>query len=158
MKNNLKSLLLSIVFMSSISANVFAESPVQKHEHLHTAQLLTLNSGAKWQIDQSLHLGMSEIKKALTANIDAIHYDKFSAQQYLTLAKQVDQQLTYLFEHCKLPTKADAQLHILLAKVISGSALMKNIEGQKQGAVTIIQALEAYPIYFDDTNWQALAH
>jgi hypothetical protein len=160
MKNNLKSLLLSIVFMLSASANVFAESPNQKHNHEHenTPQSLSLNSGVKWQIDQSLHLGMSKIKKALLANLDAIHYNKFSAQQYLALAKQVDQQLNYLFEHCKLPTQADAQLHILLAKIMRGSAVMKNSEGQKQGAVAIIQALQDYPVYFNDAHWAPLMH
>jgi len=160
MKIPLKSVLLSIILIWSVSASVFAEKIRQEHNHQHesTPQSLTLDHGAKWQIDQSLHLGMNKIKQELVANLDAIHYDKFSAQQYLTLAGQVDKQLHYLFEHCKLPAKADAQLHILLAKIMQGSALMKKHEGQKLGAVVIIEVLQDYPRYFNDANWQAFEH
>ena len=160
MKINLKKALLSTVLMLSTSASVFAENLSQQHRHEHesTPQSLALDNGVKWQIDQSLHLGMVKIKQALVANLDAIHYDKFSAAQYAALAEQVDQQLSYLFKHCKLPVQADAQLHILLAKVMGGSVLMKNSVDQKQGAIAIMQALQDYPIYFNDANWQVFDH
>ena len=162
MNTNLKNVLLLTAFILSTSASAFTENLSQQHSHEHehesTAQSLVLDNGAKWQIDQSLHLGMVKIKQALVENLDAIHYDKFSAAQYAALAEQVDQQLSYLFEHCKLPAQADAQLHILLAKVMGASARMKKSVGQKQGAVAIIQTLQDYPKYFDDANWQAFDH
>jgi len=160
MKTNQKCVLLSLIILFSASASVFAEKLSQQHSHQHDSatQSLSLNNAAKWQIDQSLHLGMTKIQNVLSANLDAIHNNTLPAQQYVVLAKQVDQQLNYLFAHCKLPAEADAQLHILLAKIMRGSALMKNSESQKQGAVVIIQTLDDYPIYFNDASWQAFSH
>lgn len=160
MKIRLKSAMLFLAVIVITSASVASEKPSPQHNHQdeNTSGLLVLDNGSKWPIDQSLHMGMSKLKKALIVNLDAIHYDKFSAVQYTALAEKVDQQLRYLFEHCKLPAQADAQLHILLAKVMNGSALMKESEGQKQGAIAIIQALKDYPIYFNDVKWQTFTH
>jgi len=129
-----------------------------RHDHGYSTEKLSLNQGEKWQIDESLHIGMSGIKKEMMANLDAIHHDKYAKEQYSALAKRIDAQISYLFEHCKLPAKADAQLHILLANIMQGSHLMKAGETPRQGAIKIIQSLNDYPQYFNDSAWQAFEH
>ncbi|SEL85981.1 hypothetical protein SAMN05216262_1276 [Colwellia chukchiensis] len=164
MKANHLGVLITTVLMLTVPvlAQTHNHEQHKSHQHQdhhdHNTAALTLDNGKKWPIDESLHLGMNNIKSALVANIDAIHYDKFSALQYQALAKQLDQQLHYLFEHCQLPADADAQLHILLAKVMRASATMKSNQDQKQGAVAVIQALQDYPRYFNDPQWQDLVH
>ena len=134
----------------------------QEHQdhsnHHNSATTLSLNAGEKWPIDPSLHQGMSMIKRLMSENIDDIHYDKFSAQQFKQLASELDLQLKYLFKNCKLPPLADAQLHTLLAGVLQASHQMKQPVKQKQGAITVIKALQSYEQYFDDPKWQPLVH
>lgn len=141
------------VFMSLVIA---AEE--HRHDHGNSTEKLSLNQGEKWQIDNSLYLGMSNINQAVQAKLNDIHYDKFSSEQYLQLATQVDQQIAYLFEHCKLPPEADTQLHLLLAKIMRGSSMMKENKTPKQGAIFVIQALRDYPTYFNDKDWRGLDH
>jgi len=131
-----------------------------KHDKHHSVQqeILQLEQGVKWPIDASLHTGMSKIKNAMEVNISPIHTKQFTSVQYQTLANEIKVQLVYLFENCKLPTKADAQLHILLFKIMQGSEQMHKEGNQRGGAIEIIKSLQQYPQYFDDKNWQALTH
>jgi hypothetical protein len=131
-----------------------------KHDNHHSSQqeMMQLDQGNKWPIDASLHTGMNNIKTALEANIDTIHTKKFTVDQYAVLSNEIKKQLVYLFENCKLPAKADAQLHTLLFKVMQGNEQMKSPNNPRAGAIEIIKALQQYPQYFDDKNWQALKH
>jgi hypothetical protein len=119
---------------------------------------MKLNQGAKWPIDASLHKGMRNIKSSIEANISPIHTKQFTSPQYQALASEIKIHLVYLFENCKLPTEADAQLHTLLFKVMQGNEQMQKGDNQRGGAIEIIKALQQYPQYFDDKNWQALKH
>jgi hypothetical protein len=154
-------LLVSILFLAL--TGLITTQPViaseHKHDHHHAQQtMMKLNQGEKWPIDASLHKGMSNIKASMEANISPIHYKKFTSKQYQTLAGEIKTHLVYLFENCKLPAAADAQLHVLLFKVMQGSELMSEDVNQRAGAIEIIKALQQYPQYFDDKNWQALKH
>lgn len=147
--------MVAIVFNAALANLAIAE----EHQHHEMGeQILQLNHGVKWSIDASLHQGMTNIRQQLMLNLDDIHYDKFSKAQFLALANDFDQQLNYLFENCQLPPKADAQLHVLLAKIMQGNELIKNAQNKKQGAVMIMQALQDYPVYFNDEKWQEVSH
>jgi sialic acid synthase SpsE len=150
-----------LLLMAAILLNGTLSVVVTAQEHQHHEmgeQTLQLNHGVKWSIDASLHTGMANIRQQLMLNLDDIHYDKFSNQQFLVLASEFDKQLQYLFENCQLPAQADVQLHVLLAKIMHGNELIKNSENKKQGAIMIMQALQDYPVYFDDVNWQEIVH
>jgi hypothetical protein len=131
-----------------------------KHGSYHNPQqeMLRLDQGQKWPIDASLHTGMSNIKASMEKNISAIHSNKFTVEQYSNLSQEVKVQLVYLFESCKLPAKADEQLHTLLFKVMQGSEEMQSPDKPRAGAIQIIQALQLYPQYFNDRYWQVLEH
>ena len=147
-------LLTLIIFNFLVSYSTIAE----EHHHHDNQQTLQLNHGAKWQIDQSLHTGMASIQQQIVFNLDAIHFDKFSKPQFLALASGLDKQLNFIFENCQLAPKADAQLHVLLGKIMQGNDLMKYAQNKKSGAVMILQALQEYPKYFDDANWKNIIH
>lgn len=132
----------------------------QEHDHHanDTNRYMVLNQGEKWLIDESLHIGLSRIKTILESNLDDIHYDRFTVGQYAEFAKNINQQLAFLFEHCQLPPKADTQLHILLSKVMQGVAKIENATNKKSGVILILQALNDYPVYFNDPKWQPIVH
>lgn len=133
------------------------------HHHDHAVTPLALNQGQKWPIDDSLHIGMSQIKAVVEKNLNEIHHKTMTAQQYAKLAKKLQSQLDYLFKHCNLPAEADAQLHILLAEIMQGSNKMNShkmsaSENARDGAIQVIKALSRYPKYFNDSQWQGLQH
>lgn len=138
--------------------SVSAEEHSHDKHHNSSHEVLQLDSGQKWTIDKSLHIGMTRIKTSIEKNISEIHHKTFKNKQYVELSHEVTTHLGYLFEHCKLPSDADAQLHILLAGIMQGAEQMKSDDKQRQGAIKIIKALQTYPTYFNDTNWVPLAH
>lgn len=145
------------VVMFSCSLSYAAVADEHQH-HQSSQQMLQLNHGVKWQIDQSLHTAMVSIQKHLMLNLDAIHYDKFSNSQFTALAAELDKELNLIVKNCQLAPKADAQLHLLLAKLMQGSRLMRNAEDKKSGAIMVLQALQEYPKYFNDSDWQDIVH
>lgn len=156
MKKNL------LIFTLSFILSALTHHKVIALEHAHHASAsekeLSLNKGDKWAIDKSLHIGMTNIKNEIAENLTSIHYNKFTNEQYATLAITLDKHLSFLFANCQLPPLADAQLHTLLAKIIQGVDKIKHSNSKKQGAVLIIQVLQEYPHYFADPNWQSLKH
>jgi len=150
-------LVLVLTGLMSIPSAMASEHKHGNH-HKVLQEMMQLNNGAKWPIDGSLHKGMSSIKNSMETNISPIHTKKFTVEQYAALSNEIKIHLVYLFENCKLPAKADAQLHTLLFKVMQGSEQMHKGDNQRGGAIEIIKALQQYPQFFDDKNWQALKH
>ncbi|OUR80835.1 hypothetical protein A9Q75_09165 [Colwellia psychrerythraea] len=143
---------------ATVTNSAIANEHDHSHGHASTQQKMQLDQGKKWSIDASLHSGMSKIKNSMEENIDEIHKNKFTDAQYKSLAGKIDAQLAYLFENCMLPADADAQLHILLFDIMQASKQMQLSDNPRSGAITTIKALQKYPHYFDDKDWQALQH
>ncbi len=160
MKNIPLSLTFITVFISSFYSLPSALASEHSHDNHHVTKQhnITLNNGEKWPIDTSLHTGMTRIKTSMEKHINAIHNKTFKAEQYSVLAKELQQHLNYLFSHCKLPSDADAQLHLLLFRVMQGVEKMQETSEQRTGAIKVIKALQAYPECFKDDNWQAISH
>lgn len=156
MKKSLLIFTLVLILSTLIHHKVIAA----EHDHHHEVNeaKLSLNDGHKWPIDKSLHIGMNNIKKDIADNLSSIHHEQFSDEQYAMLATRLETHLSFLFANCQLPPLADAQLHTLLAKVMQGVDKIKHSTSKKQGAVLVIQALQDYPLYFADANWQSLQH
>ena len=151
---------IMVLVITGIMTTPPALASEHKHDKHHSVQqeMLKLNQGVKWPIDASLHTGMRKIKTSMETNISPIHTKQFTSTQYQILANEIKTHLVYLFENCKLPAEADAQLHVLLFKIMQGSEQMHQGDKQRGGAIEIIKALQQYPQYFDDKNWQALKH
>lgn len=156
----MKKILYIVAFIGALNTLQFSIVKAQEHEHdAQTHKLeLALNHGKRWTIDESLHIGMTSLKREIEINLEAIHNNQFSTTQYQELARSLNDHLNFLFKNCKLEPQADAQLHILLAKIMGGVEQIKSNDNQKQGVVLIIQSLQEYPVYFEDSNWQPLKH
>ena len=117
---------------------------------------LKLNAGKKWQTDAPLRKGMSEIRAAIGADKAAIETGKMTPDRYSALAKKIESQVAYMIENCKLTPDADAQLHLIIADLASGSDGMKGKDAaaRKAGAEKVIAALDAYGKYFDHPGWR----
>lgn len=147
---------VGLALMLALSGTV-APAQTSSHEGHASAELsLTLNSGEKWQGDASMIKGMSGIRDAMARRMEAIHDNTLPADSYPTLAAEVQGQVDYMVENCRLSPEVDEQLHMVLGQVLEGVAAMEGGDDQRAGAVRIMQALNAYGEHFEHPGWQGL--
>lgn len=148
------------VLLSGLAGAGFAAAA--GHEHGHGPTALSLDHGSKWATDATLRTGMANIGAAMAAARPAIHAGRFSAADYGALATQVEHDVGVIIAGCKLPSAADAQLHIVLTQVVEGIGMMRGDQktgGERaQGADTVMRALNAYAAFFDDPAFASPLH
>lgn len=166
MKRNISGLLNAILVATGLSFAAAGHAAPAHHPGAHeahgaAAEALQLNGDKKWGTDGALRKGMGNIRQAVAASIHDIHENRLSAAGYDALAKKVEGETGNIVANCKLDPKADAQLHLIIADLLAGSATMagKVKEAKRQdGAVKVIGALEKYAGYFDHPNFKPIAH
>ena len=138
MNKSIISMAIALCLVSGAPA--FAAEP---HAHGNRAAEvhLRLDNGKKWQTDDVLRRGMSEIRAAIAESLTPIHDNVFTPEQYGALAARIQAQIDYVVGSCKLPEKADQQLHLVLEQIIDGVAGMKAATGPSQGAAKIVGLL-----------------
>jgi hypothetical protein len=98
---------------------------------------------------------MSAIHEAFEADHPAIHGGTESDAQYAALAARIQSQVDTIVANCKLPPAADAQLHLVIADLLSGASLMRGEDpgrSRHDGAARVHGALRAYAKYFEDPD------
>ncbi len=150
--------LLSITLAAALGlTGPFALAGTTGHEgHAAATLALSLNNGAKWQGDASMIQGMAGIRAVIERNKEAIHQNTLAAADYKPLAAEVQGQVDYLVQNCKLSPEADAQLHVVLGQVLEGMAEMDGGADPRAGAIRIVEALNVYGNYFDHPGWTAI--
>lgn len=150
---------LTITGTSVAATNAGAHA--HKHEHNVEAAKLQLNAGKKWETDGALRQAMGNIREAMAGALHGIHENRLSNKGYGALAQQVERQVGDVVANCKLGSKADEQLHLIIAELLEGADQMagkvKQVKRQS-GAVKVISALEKYATYFDDAGFKPIVH
>ena len=146
-----------------LSGSLYAATEHDHDHHHHDHQSaehdsLQLNAGKRWDTDAPLRQGMQSIRDAVAHRLDDIHHDRASVAQYRELSKSIQEQLDYMFNNCKLPEDADAQLHILLANIINANQIIAQGDNPRDGVISVVQALDLYPQYFNHSGWAPLPH
>jgi len=157
------SALWSLAFGLLISAPVLAQTPQHQHddghEHEHPTGAiagLELDEGRKWPTDESLRAGMASIRKVFETHHPRIHAGTESDEQYVTLAQETENEVNFIIQNCKLPPAADANLHLVIADLLTGIRVMRGEfagRSRHDGAALVHGALDAYGDHFDDPAW-----
>jgi hypothetical protein len=149
-------LLLAVALSSPFAALAATDA----HDHGKSSpHKLELNAGKKWGTDDALRQAMSTIHTSVSQILPRAHSGKAKAADYEAFSKDVTAQVAYIVENCKLDPQADAQLHIIVADIMSGVEAAEGKEGEKQrasGVVKIAQASNAYGKHFDHAGWKAI--
>jgi hypothetical protein len=119
---------------------------------------LSLNQGRKWETDEALRQGMTVIREAMVRSLGAIHVGTFTTTQYASLTRTLEDQVDGIIRNCRLPSEADAQLHIVLAEIFEGIDGLKSDKGRVSSAMRVLQALNAYGTHFDHAGWEPIGH
>ncbi len=130
------------------------------HDHGASApQSIQLNAGKKWATDDALRRGMGSIRTLAEKALPAAHAGKLTPAGYDALANDVNAQIAFVVENCKLDPKADAQLHIVIGDLTNGVEAMQGKQpGQSRamGVVEISRTLNTYGKYFNHPGWKAI--
>ena len=165
MKNLLSVLLiLALTFLnaSMTFADDHAEMHKKKKDHSHghshhsssDSDSMTMDQGKKWATDKPLRSNMRAIRSVIKTNKDKIHNKKMTDAEYKKLATSIQKSVDGIFKECKLPKKADAQLHVILANILKGKNLIETSKSDKMSGVIVIhKSLAMYGKFFDDPKW-----
>lgn len=154
----MKTLTLFAVLMAALTALPVAavEDHSQHQAPGHTQ--LSLDHGHKWATDKPLRDGMTHIRATMAGNLEQIHQDNLTAEQYHALGAAIQQQVSSIIAQCKLDPQADAMLHIVLADLLAGADAMqgKGTMTPASGAHKVVEAMNAYGEYFNHPGWRSL--
>lgn len=155
-------LMLGVIWMTMAGPTAAAPSAAtQAHDHGASTASLQLNAGKKWETDAALRQAMGSMRQSIEASLHEIHENRASNQKYAQLARKVEREVAAIVANCKLEPRADAQLHLIVAELLDGAEQMagkaKNLKRQG-GAIKVIDALNKYPAYFDDTGFKPIGH
>ncbi|MDT8283777.1 MAG: hypothetical protein RQ982_13335 [Gammaproteobacteria bacterium] len=150
--------LLSSFFIFFYSGVLLAETNTteQQHNHGHEDHAvsgLSLDHGKKWKTDAALRQGMQGIDDAAMKAVPAYHDETLTKADANKLARQINDQVNYLIENCKLEPGADTTLHVFIGDFLTGSANLSHQPLSPQGLPQIVKTLQLYPDYFEHDGW-----
>jgi hypothetical protein len=106
----------------------------------------------RWAADASLREGMGRVHQAL-ADLRRYERGRMSAAQAQNRARQVQDAVTAIIAHCKLPPERDEVLHGMLGPLLSAAQKLKDQPRDVAQVAAMRRAVAAYPRYFDDPGW-----
>ncbi len=141
----------------AVALPVAAVEDHSQHQAGEHAQL-SLDHGRKWATDQPLRDGMSQIRASMASQLEPIHRDEMTPEQYRALGASIQQQVATIITQCKLEPQADVMLHIILADLLAGADAMqgKGHMSSAAGAHKVVESLNAYGEYFNHKGWRSL--
>jgi hypothetical protein len=136
----------------------WAEDPHATHQknEMQPSIGIQLNQGKLWTTDASLRQGMERVREAAFLAEKSSVNGTLEEAQAAALAASTDSALAFMFEHCKLESEADANLHILLERLMHATAMLKKDTHTTEGLAQILDVLESYPLYFNHPEWSTV--
>jgi hypothetical protein len=124
------------------------------HKHAHAADAaLSLNAGEPWQTDEALRRGMLQIRVASAMLTPAFEAAQLSQPQAAQLAEAVRLTVNTMIAECQLPADADANLHLILGRLLAAAEALETASLAAEGLPAIQAALQDYGHYFAHPGW-----
>lgn len=122
-------------------------------QHAHdTAATQAPPTGQRWATDAPLQDGMGRIRQAVTA-LEHLQMGHVDPAQAPVFADQIQSAVNDMIANCKLAPDADAALHGLLVKFITGAGAVRTGPVTLEELKPMQDALAQYPTQFDDPTW-----
>lgn len=150
---------LSVLIAATLATPLVA---LAAEPHAHGAEAphaIALNAGKKWETDGPLRQAMTAIRTSVATTLPKAHAGKATTADYDALSQEVNTQVAFMVENCKLDPKADAQLHTVIGEMLNGAEKAEGKQGKSRasGVVQIAQSLNTYGKYFDHAGWKSIA-
>lgn len=111
----------------------------------------------RWATDAPLRAGMRNLREA-TETLNHYEMGHLDDVQRDNAVAKIDAAIQDMVAHCKLKPEADAALHGLLVRFISGANAARAGTFSKAELAPMQEALRQYPRMFDDHDWSEVAH
>jgi hypothetical protein len=132
-------------------------APAAHAEHAHAAAPATGNpAGRHWPTDAPLRDGMRRVRQGVQA-LEHSQHGHLNAAQMANIGGLIDGAVNDMIANCKLQPDADAALHGLLAKFLVGANAARTGQGLPAALADMQDALQRYPLLFDDPTWDVPA-
>jgi hypothetical protein len=142
-----------------VTADLEGSAHAHDDHHDHALHPLSLDrDGRPWPTDAALREGMQRIRDAVILATAEHERSGHDAERDIELANAVDEAVAFLFANCRLEPEADANLHLLLARIMAASAALRADSETGEGLVGLLAALDDYPRYFDHPAWETVPH
>ena len=156
-KRVLQRVLLSVSSLMLLAATTSIKAETgHEHHHGHSENAdtgLVLNNGKKWKTDAPLRLGMQKINDVVMSAANAYHHDTLTQEEANKVSQEIKKQISYLIKNCKLVPEADATLHVLIGDFLGAAEKIQTDPLSSEGMPEAVQALIAYPTYFEHDRW-----
>lgn len=106
---------------------------------------LQLDHGQRWPADAALREGMRRIRAVALWMRQAQAEGSLSTRQSRAATASIEDSVAAIVDHPSRGDGVDANLHLLLGRVLAAD-----------GLPPLLDALELYPRYFADPDWQPL--
>ncbi|EIM02951.1 hypothetical protein [Rhodanobacter thiooxydans] len=110
-----------------------------------TQRQLQLDRGQRWPADAALREGMRRIRAVALWMQQAQADGPLSVRQSRAATASIEDSVAVIVDHPPRGNGMDANLHLLLGRVLTADGLPQ-----------LLDALELYPRYFTDPDWQPL--
>lgn len=97
--------------------------------------------GERWPTDEPLRTGVSRIQAAVEQSTTA---PPLSRERSLALARTIEQNVPYIIEHCELPPKANAALHVLIVRILAATNQLKKDASSDAAVAQVLSAPHDY--------------
>jgi len=153
---------LAAVLFACVSVNlaqpVAAADSHDHHHHEAAAAKLQLDHGRKWPTDAPLRQAMSTMRADLAGKLHALHKASLPKEDYVALGRSIEAQIGAIVSQCKLDSKADAMLHIVIGDLAGAADVMQGkADGNPaEAAHRAVVALNNYGRHFAHPGWAAI--
>ena len=142
--------------IASITPAQAQQSHADDHAN-HGAGQVELQGGKQWATDAPLRETMERIHSAVGAARLAESHGGMNAGQAAVLGTAIEQDIGFMVQHCRLEPKADADLHVLLARLSAAATAVKANPKAKDGLPQMQEVLDIYGRRFSHPGWDTLA-
>lgn len=147
--------IVSLIFawVYGVSSPAFA---VESEEHSAGERgTPMLNHGRKWATDDLLRKKMVEVRETVTSRFNVIDKGQMTLDDYKAMGATIEHQAVGIVAQCKVPARADATFHLVIADLLAGAATLqgRTKKEPRQGTRVVITVLNRYGDYFDQPGW-----
>lgn len=137
----------AILFVILSLENAVAE----QHAHHHEQQVLTLNNGKKWSVDQTMSSNMATIHKEFSKVEILVSTKKVKQNDYTQLSTIISDSAQKIVASCKMEEKADQTFHAVLADLLAVADDVKDMNKASHAMETLKHALKTYTEHFEQS-------